>query len=295
MKNIKNYLKLMRVKHYLKNLLIIFPLIFSGEIINLSKTLTGLLAFIAFSLTASAIYIINDMKDIESDRKHPIKKNRPLASGAVSKREGEILIAILLFLSIFIEVALYLIFHVNIFLAIIYKLIYICINVAYSFGLKNKPIADIVILMLGFLIRVLYGSCITDISVSNWLYLTVITASFYMGLGKRRNEIIKNGEKSRKVLKVYTKDFLEKNMYTFLAVTMVFYSLWCVDSTTIERVGNNYMIWTVPIVMIILLKYNLQIEKDSYGDPVDVLLENKTLLALTSIFAIAIISIIYFL
>lgn len=295
MKKIKNYLKLMRIKHYLKNVLIFLPLIFSGEINNYAKSIACILAFISFSLIASVVYIVNDMKDIENDRKHPVKKNRPLASGAVSPKEGIALIIILIIISFLIDYIITKIIKLNVLWAIGYELTYLLINIAYSFGLKNKPIIDISILMTGFLIRVLYGAYITGIEVSNWLYLTIISGSFYMGLGKRRNETIKNGDKSRAVLKRYTKDFLDKNMYVFLTLALVFYSLWCVDPTTLERTGNNYMIWTVPIAMIILMKYNLNIEGDSFGDPVDVLFEDKTLLGSSGIFAIAVFTIIYFL
>ena len=172
-------------------------------------------------------------------------------------------------------------------------LLYLAINVAYSFGLKKKPIVDIVILVAGFLIRVLYGAVITDIELSNWLYLTVISGAFYMGLGKRRNEILKQGDKSREVLKCYTKDFLDKNMYVCVALCIVFYSLWCVDPTTLLKTGNNLLIWTVPVIMIILMKYSLDIEGDSYGDPVDVIVNDKILLLIVLIYALFMFGIIY--
>ena len=147
----------------------------------------------------------------------------------------------------------------------------------------------------GFLIRILYGSVITNIEVSNWLYLTVISGSFYMGLGKRRNEIKKQGDKSREVLKRYSKEFLDKNMYVCLTLSIVFYALWCVDSATIQRMGTNLMVWTVPIVMIILMKYSLDVEGDSYGDPVDVLFKDKILLLIVALYAISVFSIMYLL
>lgn len=291
MEKIKNYFKLLRVNHYLKNFLVLLPLVFSSELLNLSKLKTTVLGFIAFCLTASIVYIINDLKDIENDKKHPVKKNRPFASGKVSKVEGIIILIVLtlivLGLSYFIGFEHW--------IALLLLGVYLLLNVFYSFGLKNVPIVDIVILVSGFLIRVVYGAQIIDLTVSNWMYLTVISASFYMGLGKRRNEIIKQGDKSRKVLKYYTKEFLDKNMYVFLGLCIVFYALWAVDPTTINKLGNNLMIWTVPFIMVILMKYSLNVEGNSFGDPVDVILHDKSLLAIGAIYALSMFGIIYIL
>ena len=290
MSKIKEYMKLMRIKHYLKNVLIFLPLVFSGELLDIHNLTNCIVGFIIFSFTSSIVYIINDIKDIENDEKHPIKKKRPLPLGTVSKEEAIILALVLGVIAI--TLSIFVIGYERI-IAIMLLLLYLAINVAYSFGLKKKPIVDIVILVAGFLIRVLYGAVITDIELSNWLYLTVISGAFYMGLGKRRNEILKQGDKSREVLKCYTKDFLDKNMYVCVALCIVFYSLWCVDPTTLLKTGNNLLIWTVPVIMIILMKYSLDIEGDSYGDPVDVIVNDKILLLIVLIYALFMFGIIY--
>ena len=290
MSKIKEYMKLMRIKHYLKNVLIFLPLVFSGELLDIHNLTNCIVGFIIFSFTSSIVYIINDIKDIENDKKHPIKKKRPLPLGTVSKEEAIILALVLGVIAI--TLSIFVIGYERI-IAIMLLLLYLAINVAYSFGLKKKPIVDIVILVAGFLIRVLYGAVITDIELSNWLYLTVISGAFYMGLGKRRNEILKQGDKSREVLKCYTKDFLDKNMYVCVALCIVFYSLWCVDPTTLLKTGNNLLIWTVPVIMIILMKYSLDIVGDSYGDPVDVIVNDKILLLIVLIYALFMFGIIY--
>ncbi len=290
MSKIKEYMKLMRIKHYLKNVLIFLPLVFSGELLDIHNLTNCIVGFIIFSFTSSIVYIINDIKDIENDKKHPIKKKRPLPLGTVSKEEAIILALVLGVIAI--TLSIFVIGYERI-IAIMLLLLYLAINVAYSFGLKKKPIVDIVILVAGFLIRVLYGAVITDMELSNWLYLTVISGAFYMGLGKRRNEILKQGDKSREVLKCYTKDFLDKNMYVCVALCIVFYSLWCVDPTTLLKTGNNLLIWTVPVIMIILMKYSLDIEGDSYGDPVDVIVNDKILLLIVLIYALFMFGIIY--
>lgn len=297
MKKIKEYIKLMRVKHYLKNILIFLPLIFSRNIFNIEKLIICLLGFISFCLIASVVYIINDIKDIEKDKKHEVKRNRPLPAGTVSIREAIILAIVLIAVAYYINMLIYIICDIslkNTLLALSFITLYVLLNIAYSFGLKNKPIIDIVILVSGFLLRILYGSEISSIEVSNWLYLTVISGSFYMGLGKRRNEIKKQGDKSRDVLKRYNKEFLDKNMYVCVTLCIVFYALWCVDPITIEKMGNNFMVWTVPISMIILMKYSLNVEGDSYGDPVDVLFKDKLLMTMVGIYAIIVFFIMYF-
>ena len=161
---------------------------------------------------------------------------------------------------------------------------YLLLNIGYSFGLKNVPILDILILASGFLIRILYGGFLTNTPISNWLFLTVMSLSLYAGLGKRRNEKIKNKNKSRNVLKYYTKEFLDKNMYTFLATSLVFYSLWCTNNGT--HIEDSKMIISIPFLYFIVLRYSLIIEGDSFGDPIDVLLKDKILLLSSVLYCI---------
>ena len=120
-----------------------------------------------------------------------------------------------------------------------------------------------------------------------------MAGAFYLGFGKRRNETMIQGDKSRDVLKKYNKEFLDKFMYVCLILAIVFYSLWCIDATTIERVGNNYMIWTIPLLLILTMKYSLNIEGDSFGDPVDVILNDRVLIVLVFLLAISMIGILY--
>ena len=138
------------------------------------------------------------------------------------------------------------------------------------------------------------GFNVTGIEISKWLYLTIIAMSFYLGLGKRRNELLKQKGNSRKVLKYYNQGFLDKNMYMCLALTIAFYSLWSVDPITIERVSNTDLVWTVPFVILICMKYSLNIEGNSDGDPVEVVLKDKALLAMLAIYGVITVGIIYF-
>ena len=292
MKKICNYLKLMRVKHYLKNIIIFLPLIFSGKLFFSYKICATLFGFISFSLLSSVVYIINDYKDIEKDKKHPVKKFRPLASGIISKNDAVITIYILSIIVFLINIFLILPLAHNIYF-ILLEILYLFLNVLYSFKLKDYPIIDIFILVSGFLIRLLFGGVINNIVISSWLFLTIMSLSFYMVLGKRRNELLKISSTSRNVLKKYTKSYLDSFMNIFLGLVIVFYSLWCIDPITINRLGDK-AIYTVIFVIIILMKYSYDIEGDSLGDPVDVIYNDKSLFVLSLLFGIVILIIIYF-
>ncbi len=286
------YLKLIRIKHWLKNALIFFPLFFNRSIFESNKLLICLMGFFVFSLISSTVYVINDIMDIENDRKHAIKKNRPLAAGIISINEAKGVIAILFILSLIIMTFSYFNIIQSILIYII-PIFYLILNIFYSTILKHYPIIDVVVLSVGFLLRIIYGGVITDIEVSKWLYLMVIFGSLFMGFGKRRNEIIKNGKESRKVLQFYTKEFLDKNMYVCLTLAIVSYTLWCVDDVTITRINNDLLYWTVPVLMVILQLYSLNIEKDSHGDPVEVILSDRKLISLIIIFIVLITFIVY--
>jgi len=278
----KKYLRLARVHHYIKNGLVFFPILFGGRLFDRVIIWEGMKAFFAFCLTSSLIYIINDLKDVEKDRQHPKKRNRPLASGAVSKKSAKVL------LFCFVSLLLVLCWMIDSYYATLCLIVYIVLNILYSYKLKQIPIVDITILVSGFFLRVLYGSVVTEIPISPWLFLTIIALSFYLGLGKRRNELkdIKDGE-TREVLKQYTFQFLDKNMYMCLALTNVFYSLWAANYV------RSGMIWTVPLVIIISMKYSLVIEGDSDGDPTEIILHDKTIMILGVLYLLLIGYIIY--
>lgn len=288
----KNYLKLIRIKHWLKNGLVILPLFFGKEILNFNKITSVILAFLIFSMISSIIYVINDINDIESDKNHPTKKNRPLASGKISIKNAILVLILLLTLSTSLIIYLYN-KTTNIYIILI-PIIYIVLNILYSLKLKQVPIIDVAILVSGFVLRVYYGGVSSNIEISTWLYLMVMFGSFYLGFGKRRNELKQNKVKNtRKVLQFYNKEFLDKNMYVSLGLAIISYSLWCVDPITKTNITSNYLILTIPLIMMIFQKYSLIIEGDSDGDPIEVILNDKTLIFLLLIYIISMFVIVY--
>ena len=163
----------------------------------------------------------------------------------------------------------------NILYQLIVLNIYYLINIIYSIKLKNIPIIDITCIMVGFLLRVILGCLVVNVLISSWLYLTIVSFSYYLALSKRRNEMLKVGKDTRNVLIAYNKNFLDKMMYVFLTSTIVFYSLWCANINS--SLINLYLI-SIPILLLIIMQYSLIIESNSYGNPVDVIFENKLLL-----------------
>ena len=284
----KPYLKLMRVHHYIKNFLVFAALACSGQLFDLAKLTAGIAGFVAFCMVSSVVYIINDIRDVEKDRKHPTKCRRPIAAGTVTVKAAVVLAVVLVAVALGCNGVAY----DPVSTALLG--LYLVLNLAYSFGLKNVPIVDVTILVAGFLIRILYGAVVTGIVISNWLYLTVIALAFYFALGKRRNELKQLGDgQTRKVLKAYPVSFLDKNMGMCLTLANVFYALWSMDEKTISFYNNNYLVFTVPIVLLITMKYSLDIEGDSDGDPVEVLLHDKVLLGLCVVYFTAMFAILY--
>lgn len=250
------YLKLLRVEQWVKNLFVFAPLFFSGNITNVDLLTKSILAFIIFSFTASSIYIINDYSDIESDRKHPQKKDRPLASGAISKATALIILAILLsvvFAVIFITKDY---FSDNLwkFSAIIS--FYFVMNLAYTFKLKHVAIVDVCIIAIGFVLRVLAGGYATGILISQWAILLTFVLALVLAIGKRRGELI-NAQvsgKTRKALDGYNVQFADIALSISCALAIVCYLMFTL-SPEVQQKFHPRVFYTVFFVVFAFLRY----------------------------------------
>lgn len=271
-----SWFNLLRVPHWIKNLLVFLPLAFAGELFNLTSFINSILAFVSFSFASSFAYILNDINDIGSDKLHPTKRLRPLASGAVNRKVATIISIALLVLSLalsFIPASPW---------ATIILLCYTFLNIGYSFGLKNIPVVDIAILASGFVLRVIFGGVYCGIPISLWLFLTILSFATYFACGKRNGELKFHGTNSRKTLEFYTPAFLSQGMSASLALSLVFYSLWSYENvlqfTNAVSISSLLVVFGVPLVMLICLRYSYLITcTDSDGDPVTVLLKDKQL------------------
>jgi len=228
------YVKLLRPKDWAKNLFLFIPLFFSGELRHWDLYPSLILGFIAFCCVASSIYIINDYRDIEDDKKHPEKSKRPLASGAVSK-QAAIIICILLLLVGF-GISYYI---KQKFLFVIG--IYFVMNLAYSFGLKTVPILDIIIVAIGFVLRVKGGAVIANIGISEWLNIMVFLLALFMAIGKRRDDVLlklSSGTDMRKSIKGYNLEFLNVILALVCAVIVVAYFMYTMSPEVQTRIAN---------------------------------------------------------
>jgi 4-hydroxybenzoate polyprenyltransferase len=271
-KHLSAYLKLIRPKQWLKNAFVFAPLIFARELFTGSFT-TALMAFAAFSLTASAVYILNDMADVVADRAHPEKRHRPLAAGTISKGEAIGLMAGLLALVVI------LVWHMDSRFVTLLAF-YFLLNLGYSFKLKEIVLLDVFIISAGFMLRVLGGAYAINVEVSTWIVLCSLFISLFLGFAKRRGELVQfqRTSQERKVLSLYKIDFIDQMLTIAAAGAVISYALYTVAPRTIEMFGTEKMIYTTVFVIYGIFRYLYIIHTSSAN-------ENPTN-AVTSDFAI---------
>lgn len=245
-----DYLRLIRIKQWLKNLFVFLPIFFAGKILDLHLLLNSIVAFFSFSFIASSIYIINDYIDIEKDKMHPEKKNRPLAAGKIRINHAIIVFLFLVLASYFMG---YLIHSWGVILIIS---VYFLMNLAYSFKLKQIAIIDIVIIALGFLLRIYMGGFATNLPITVWAILVTFFLALVMALGKRRGELINvqlTGE-TRKALDGYNLQFIDIAITMVSTCFVVCYIMYTLDPV-IKMNFHYYIIYTSLFAVIGILRY----------------------------------------
>lgn len=266
------YLKLLRPKDWAKNLFLFLPLFFGREISNLHKVIYVSYGFIAFCCIASSIYIINDYRDREDDRKHPVKCKRPLASGAVSPTAALLICALLMILGFGLA---WWIRDKFLFVLAIYFLVNLC----YSMGLKSIAVLDIILLATGFVLRIKGGSVISYVPLSQWIVIMVFLLALFMAIGKRRDDVLLKlslGTDMRKAVKGYNLEFLNVLLALVSAVIIVAYLMYTMSGETITRLGTYRLYYTCVFVMAGIIRY-LQIiylSADS-GSPTKILYKDR--------------------
>jgi 4-hydroxybenzoate polyprenyltransferase len=285
-----SYIKLLRPKDWAKNLFLFIPLFFAGEFTDLGKISQILLGFIAFSAIASSIYILNDYRDIEDDRKHPVKCKRPLASGAVSKPSALVIAAILIVGGFLLAWQIR-----DKFLFVL--AIYFLINLGYSFGLKSVAILDIILLAIGFVLRVKAGSVIAYIPLSEWIIIMVFLLALFMAIGKRRDDVIlklSSGVDMRKSIKGYNLELLNVLLALICAVIIVSYFMYTMSPETMARLGTHRLYYTCLFVMAGIMRY-LQIifvMADS-GSPTKILYRDRFIQIVLVLWVASFVAILY--
>ncbi|OHD56657.1 MAG: hypothetical protein A2Y33_13120 [Spirochaetes bacterium GWF1_51_8] len=286
-----DYLKLMRIPHWIKNLFIFVPLVFSMNFLAVPLILRSLYTFAAFCLVSSSVYILNDLIDRDKDKLHPLKKHRPLASGKVSPALS-IALAALLFLG---GLAVTIFINLNTVLAFSG---YFAVTLLYSLALKNQVILDVFLIAFGFVLRVIAGAAAIDVAVSNWLFLTTLFISLFIGYGKRRHELVileESSHKHRPVLKDYNVRLLDYMIVIAVTLTIITFSLYVIDPDTIQRFGTRSLLYTLPFVLYGMFRYMYDIYgKGEGGDPADIVIRDKHILIDVALCGILILVILYF-
>ena len=270
-------LRALRPEQWSKNVFVLAPLVFAMGDQRLAERPGGeqvwrtALAFAAFCLMASTIYLVNDAHDVESDRQHPRKKNRPIASGAVS---------IPLALGTAVACALG-----SLALGVAASgggwqipgtlLAYLVLNLAYSYQLKRVVLLDAFCIAAGFLMRVAVGGAAAGAPISQWLFLCTLFLSLFLALNKRRAELVLLGEEGaahRASLQHYTIGFVDQMVSVLAACTVVCYTMYTVGDDTVAKFGDNRLMWTVPFVVFGIGRYMVLVQSGGGGNPTRVLL-----------------------
>ena len=286
----KEIIRLLRPPHWIKNGFVFVPLVFSKNLGNVNLIKISLLAFVAFSLVSSLVYIFNDIFDKDADRNHPIKKNRPIAKGTVTVRQASLIIASLIVLIVLILYQLPTSFGYVV-------ILYLAINIAYSAKLKEIVLLDIFIIAMGFMLRVIAGGYAISVELSDWLILTTLFLSLFLGVMKRRSELNYDVAdiQTRKVLQFYSKKFVDQIAAISAGGVIICYSLYTVAERTESYFRSNMIVYTTVFVIYGIFRYMYLVYENNKGeDPTQVLLKDIPMLINMLLYSLSIIFIAYY-
>lgn len=269
----RHHIKLMRPKDWAKNLFLFVPSFFAGKLFDLYRFELLIGGFFAFSFLASSIYIINDYRDIEDDRKHPEKRKRPLAAGTVKPATGLVLSAILFLAGMTLAWLLDPSFKF-LFVTVIYYLL----NLAYSFGLKNVSIIDILIVATGFVLRVKGGSILGNIEITEWLTIMTFLLALFMAIAKRRDDVLlklSTGADMRKSMKGYSLEFLNLCLGLFCAILIVSYINYTVSGALYRHFGHRLYYTSIFVIAAIMRYLQITFIQNKAGSPTEILYKDR--------------------
>lgn len=259
---VRELLRLMRPYQWNKNLFVFAGVLFGGDLLHADTLLRAVGAFAAFSLTASAVYAINDLLDRERDRLHPVKRERPLAAGTVSPSAAVALAAMLLVVGFGVSW----ISSPQIFAAVC---VYLILNAGYSLGLKHVVILDVFMIAAGFMLRLLAGTSGIGIPPSHWLLLCGMMVALFLGFAKRRSELASSGDGAsgqRRVLESYTPALLDVMIAVTVTSAVMTYGLYTMSADTIRIHGTGDLIYTVPFVLFGMFRYLFLLYRRTGGE-----------------------------
>ena len=280
----------LRPHQWTKNLVVLAALAFSKHLFEVDAVLRAGLAFVVFCALSGAVYLVNDLSDLERDRLHPRKRLRPLASGKLSVPAARLAATLLLIAGLGASLALG-----PAFAAV--SLTYVVLNLAYSFGLKNVVILDVLSISLGFVLRAVAGALAIDVRFSSWLLVCTILLALFLSLAKRRHELVRldaaAGE-HRQILTEYTPYLLDQMISVVTASCLTAYAFYTMAPETVAKYQTESLALTIPFVLYGILRYLYLVHRrERGGSPTDVLLTDRPLLVAVALWAVAVVVIVY--
>lgn len=288
MKSLSLFIQLIRPKEWVKNVFLFAPLFFTPALFHIEQTYLVLIGVILFSIVASSIYILNDLKDSEADRLHPIKKRRPISSGKINSKTARLFFVIFSVIGLVGSALL----SPTFFLVII---IYYLINVAYCFWLKHISIIDIYCVAAGFILRIVAGAVLINVIPSVWILMCTGLLALFLALAKRRDDLVSHVDETHRVsMRGYNLNFIDISMVMVLSTLFIAYTVYTTSNFPEINLGTTHFYWTVPIVLLGILRY-LQItlvEKKS-GSPTELVFTDRFLLCTLFVWLIFSTALIY--
>ena len=282
--------KSLRPYQWTKNHFVFAPLIFSQNIFNFSMVLESVFAFAVFCVLSGAVYILNDLRDMDEDKLHPLKSQRPLASGKLGKKPANVAMIVFFGLGLGAGLAL----NLNFFFM---ALAYVVLQVLYSGWLKHVVILDVLLIAAGFLIRVVAGGLAIRVEISHWLLICMFLLALFLALSKRRHELILLNDQAvnhRPILKDYSPYLLDQMISVVTASTVVAYCLYTISAETIAKFGTDYLVLTVPFVLYGIFRYLYLIhQKSEGGNPESLIIKDKPFLVGILLWIVSAILILY--
>ena len=288
-------LKLIRPQQWLKNVFVLIPMFFGGSLLDPGDIRASVLTFLAYSFIASSVYCINDINDVEADRRHPVKCKRPLASGALTTGAAWALTALTLVLAAAFTAMLGCKEHILKVGGIL--LFYYVLNICYCVKLKQYAIVDVCVVAFGFVLRVLAGGFATDIVPSKWLVLMTFLLTLFLSFAKRRDDVLRmneTGEPPRKNTIRYNLTFINQAITVSASVTLVCYIMYTVSPEVVARFGSDMLYLTSVFVLLGLLRYmQITVVDKKSGDPTKMVLRDRFTQLVIAAWALTFLVIIY--
>ncbi len=280
----------LRPHQWTKNLVVLAALIFAERLFHGPSLLAAGAAFAIFCVLAGSVYLVNDLVDQEQDRRHPIKRHRPLASGRLSRRVAAVGAAI------FVSFGLVAGFALDPGFGVV-ALAYFVTMTAYSLKLKHVVILDVLIVAMGFVMRAVAGALAIHVAFSNWLLLCTLLGALFLALAKRRHErtlLAEEAVEHRRILGEYSPYLLDQMIAVVAAATLISYALYTSAPETVAKFGTDRLIWTLPFVLYGIFRYLYLVHrKEEGGDPTRVLLNDRPILVTVALWAAAVVTVIY--